>query len=123
MGMDTVIKIIGMVFVIMAVVCLLKPDVMKRIMEFFKGGKRIYFTGLVRLVFAVVFLLSARECRQFWVIFAFGILFLISGLLVFMIGAEKLRPVLGWFQNKSALFLRVMAVIILAVGAIIIYSA
>jgi hypothetical protein len=30
---------------------------------------------------------------------------------------------LDWFQNKSALFLRVMAVIILALGAIIIYSA
>jgi hypothetical protein len=123
MGMDIVIKIIGIVFVIMAIVCLLKPDVMKKIMEFFKGGKRIYFAGLVRLALAVVFLLSARECRRFWVIFVFGILFLLSGLLVFMIGAEKLRPVLGWFQSKSALFLRVMAVVILAVGALIIYSA
>jgi hypothetical protein len=53
----------------------------------------------------------------------FGILFLISALSIFMIGAEKLRPMLDWFQNKSALFLRVMAVIILALGAIIIYSA
>ncbi len=123
MRMDTVIKIVGMVFVVMAVVCLLKPDVMKRIMDFFKKGKRIYFAGLVRLVLAVVFLLSARECRQFWVIFAFGILFLISGLLIFMIGAEKLRPMFGWFQNKSAAFLRVMAAIVLAVGAVIIYSA
>ena len=123
MGMDIIIKIIGIVFVIMAIVCLLKPDVMKQIMEFFKNGKRIYIAGLVRLILAVVFLLSARECRQFWVIFVFGILFLISGLLVFMIGAEKLRPMLGWFQNKSALFLRVMAVIILAIGAVIIYSA
>lgn len=121
--MDTVIKIIGLVFVVMAVVCLFKPDVTKRVMDFFKKGKRIYIAGLVRLILAVVFLLSARECRHFWVIFAFGILFMISGLLVFIIGAEKLKPMLGWFQSKSTLFIRVMAVIILAIGAVIIYSA
>jgi uncharacterized membrane protein HdeD (DUF308 family) len=121
--MDIVIKILGIVFVIMAVVCLLKPDVMKKIIEIFRGGNRIYIAGLLRLILAVVFLLSARECRHFWVIFIFGILFLISGLLIFIIGAERLRPMFGWIQNRSAVFLRVMAAIILAVGAVIIYSA
>jgi hypothetical protein len=123
MGMDIVIKIIGIVFVIMAIVSLLKPNFVKRVIGFFKEGKRVYIAALGRLILAVVFLLSARECRQFWVILAFGILFLISGLLVFVIGAERLKPKLGWFQSKSAVFIRVMAVIILVIGAVIIYSA
>jgi hypothetical protein len=123
MKMDTIVKIVGIVIVFLAVLTFLKPDIMKRILKFFKQGKRVYFAGLVRLILAVVFLLAARECDITWVIIVFGILFLISGLSIFMIGAEKLKPVLDWFQNKSALFLRVMAVIILAIGAIIIYSA
>jgi hypothetical protein len=121
--MDTIVKIVGIVIVFLAVLSLLKPDIMKRLLKFFKQGKRVYFAGLVRLILAVVFLLAARECDITWVIVVFGILFLISGLSIFMIGTEKLKPVLDWFQNKSALFLRVMAVIILAFGAIIIYSA
>jgi hypothetical protein len=123
MGMDIVVKMVGIVIVFLAILFLLKPDIMKRVLKFFKQGKRIYFAGLVRLVLAVVFLLAARECDVTWVIVIFGVLFLISGLSIFMIGAEKLRSMLDWFQNKSALFLRVMAVITLAIGAIIIYSA
>jgi hypothetical protein len=123
MKMDSIVKIVGIVIVLLAFLFLLKPDMMKHILNFFKQGKRVYFAGLVRLILAVVFLLAARECDITWVIVVFGILFLISALSIFMIGAEKLRPMLDWFQNKSALFLRVMAVIILALGAIIIYSA
>lgn len=119
----TVIKIVGIVILIAAIVYLLKPGVMKWLLEFFKKGHRIYFLGLIRLVLAVVFLLGARECDITWVIAAFGVLFLMSGLLIFMLGLEKLKAILDWYQKKSALFLRVIALIALAIGAAIIYSA
>jgi len=121
--MDIVIKIIGIVFIAIAIVFLLKPGVMNPIMEFFKKGKRIYFAGIARLVLAVVFLLGARECDITWLIAIFGILFLISGLSIFMLGPERIRRMIDWFQKQSAIFLRVMAIIVLAFGAIIIYAA
>ena len=121
--MDIVIKIIGIVFVCFAIVFLLKPAVMNYLMEFFKKGQRIYLAGLVRLVLAVVFLLGARECDITWVIVVFGILFLISGLLIFMLGPKKCKSMIDWYQKQSVLLLRVFAVIALAIGAIIIYSA
>ena len=76
--MDIVIKIVGIAIVFIAIVYLLKPDVLKRLMEFFKQGKRLYFAGLIRFALAIVFLLGARECDITWVIVVFGILFLIS---------------------------------------------
>ena len=121
--MQIVIQIVGIVIIIAAIMYLLKPGVMKRLMEFFKQGKRIYFAGLIRLVLAVVFLLGARECDITWVIAAFGILFLISGLLIFILGLEKLKSIIDWYQRQSVLLLRVVAVIALAIGAVIIYSA
>ena len=123
--MDIIIKIIGIFFVIIAIVFLLKPAVMSYMMEFFKKGKRIYFSGLLRLFLAVIFLLgtAGHEGHKFWIIFAFGILFLLSGVLIFMLGPEKCKSVIDWFQKQSPLALRVMAVIPLALGAIIIYSA
>ncbi len=120
--MNLIIKIIGIVFVVIAIVFLLKPDVPKRMMEFFKKGKRIYLAGLIRLVLAIVFLLGASECRRFWVIFTLGVLFLISGLLVFTMGTERCKSYISWWQKRSVLLLRVTVLIPLAIGAVIIYS-
>jgi hypothetical protein len=121
--MDIVVKIVGIVIVFLGVLFLLRPDITKKIFDFFGRGRRIYIAGVARLVLAVVFLLAARECDITWVIAVFGILFLISGLSIFMIGAEKLKSMLSWFRNKSPLFIRAMALAVLAIGAVIIYSA
>ena len=121
--MDTVIKIIGIVFVFAGIVYLLKPNVIKSLMEFFKKGKRIYIAGLIRFALAIVFLLAARECDITWVIVAFGILFLFGGLLIFILGPERVRAIINWWQKQPVLLLRVIALIFLAIGAIIVYSA
>jgi uncharacterized protein YjeT (DUF2065 family) len=121
--MTTVIKIIGVVFVLTAVLYFLKPEVLKTIMEFFKQGKRIYIAGLIRFVLAIVFLLGARECGVTWIIVTFGILFLIGGLLIFILGPAKLRSMIDWWQKRSVLLLRVIALITMAIGAVIIYAA
>ena len=121
--MDIVVKVIGIVFIFFALLYLLKPDVMRRLMEFFKKGKRIYFAGLVRFALAVVFLLAANDCKMPWVIIVFGILFIIGGLLIFLLGPEKVRSMIAWWQKQSLLLLRVLAIVTLAVGAIIVYAA
>ena len=118
-----VIKSLGMLFALMGIAYLLRPDIIKRLMGFFKKGKRIYFTGLIRFALAIVFLVAARECRYPWIIFASGIIFLIGGLLIFMLGPEKIRRILDWYQNQPTLIFRVIAVVVLAFGAIIIFSA
>jgi len=123
MGMDIVIKTLGILIALVGIIYFLRPDVMKWLMEFFKQGKRIYFAGLIRFALAVVFLVAARECKHSWVIFAFGILFIISGLLIFMLGPERLKSIIDWYQKQSVLLLRVVAVIALAIGGVIIYSA
>ncbi len=123
MGMDIVIKTLGILIALVGIIYFLRPDVMKWLMEFFKQGKRLYFAGLIRFALAVVFLVAARECKHPWVIFAFGILFIISGLLIFMLGLEKLKSIIDWYQKQSVLLLRAIAVIALAIGGVIIYSA
>ena len=121
--MDTVIKIIGIAIALMGFVYILRPDIMKWLMEFFKKGKRIYFAALIRFALAVVFLAAARECKYPWVIFVFGILCLLGGLLILVLGPEKIRRMFEWYQKQPVLLLRVIALIALAIGAIIIISA
>lgn len=121
--MDIVIEIVGIIIVALAVVYLLKPEVMKYLMAFFKKGRRMYFAGLIRLALAVLFFSSYRECDKSWIIFAFGIVFLISGLLIFILGLERLKSMFDWYQKQSAVIFRVIALVALAFGVVIIYAA
>ena len=118
-----VIKSLGMLFALMGIAYLLRPNIIKKLMGFFKKGKRIYFAGLLRFALAVVFLVAARECRYPWIIFASGLIFLTGGLLIFMLGPEKIRRILDWYEEQPALIFRVIALVVLAFGAIIIFSA
>ena len=121
--MEIIIKIVGIIIVLIGVLFLLYPGVMKKIMGFMKKGKRIYLAGLLRFTLSVIFLLGAGECYQKWIIAAFGILFLISGLLIFALGPEKIRQMLDWYENQPTPIFRVIAGIVLACGAVIVYSA
>jgi uncharacterized protein YjeT (DUF2065 family) len=118
-----VIKSLGILFALMGIAYLLRPNIIKQLMGFFKKGKRIYFAGLVRFALAVVFLVAARECRYPLIILASGIIFLIGGLLIFMLGPEKIRRILDWYGQQPVLIFQVIALIVLAFGAIIIFSA
>jgi len=121
--MNIAIKSLGILIALMGIVYLLRPEIIKRLMNFFKKGRRIYLPGLLRFALAVVFFLGARECRYFWAIFASGMIFLTGGLLIFMLGPERIRRILDWYQEQPILVFRVIALIVLAFGAIIIYSA
>ena len=121
--MVIVIKITGLLLVLTAIFYLAKPDVIKRMMEFFRQGKRIYFAGLIRLILAVIFLAGARECDITWLIFTLGLLFLISAFSIFLMGPEKVNVWISWWLKKPIWTLQLLSILTLAFGAMIIYAA
>ena len=123
MSMDIVIKSIGIVFVLIGFVFVLRPDIMKWLINFIKRGKRVYFAAILRFALAVIFLLGASQCTHQWIIAAFGILFLLAGLLIFVLGPEKIRRILDWYQKQPLLIFRIIALVPMALGAIVIFSA
>lgn len=121
--MSIVIRIVGVVLGLLGVLYLVKPVVLKVLLEFLKKGKLIYVAGLIRLALAVVFLLAARECGVPKVITAFGILSMVSGLMTFMLGPKKLVPLIDWFLKQPVWVLRLLGVMTSAIAGIIIYAA
>jgi uncharacterized protein YjeT (DUF2065 family) len=119
----TVIKVIGTVIVVMGLVYLIKPQILKEIMRFFAKGGRLYLAALVRFALAIVFFLGARHCGIRWVIVMFGLIFLLSGLLIFMLGLQRARGIINWYQKQPIVIFRIMAIVVLIVGLIILYSA
>ena len=101
MSMENIIKIIGIIIILIGILFLLSPDVMKKLMGFMKKGRRIYLAGLLRFALSVIFLLGAGECNYKWIIAAFGVLFLISGLLIFTSFLTPVTPTLLSLKFES----------------------
>jgi hypothetical protein len=123
MNMQTIIKIIGIVIIIMSVIYLLKPAVPRALIKFFKQGNWIYLAGLIRLVLAILFFMAANQCRKTAAIVFFGVLFLISAMLIFSVPITKMRKYMSWWQGQSDIVLRIASLLGLAIGTAIVYFA
>ena len=121
--MDTIIKIIGVLFILSAILYIAKPIVITVMMNFFIKGKRLYLAALIRFALAIIFLLAATKCKMPIIIAALGVLFLLAGLLFFILGLEKIKTMLNWWLSQPLIYLRIIATVTLILGAIIIYAA
>ncbi len=121
--MQTVIQVIGISVFLAGILFLLKPEVIRRIIAFIQKGYRIYFVGMLRIAMAIVFLLGARECDMSRIIVVLAILFLLSGLLIFILGPSKIRGILNWYLRQPIVVLRMLSLVPLLLGGLIIYAA
>lgn len=89
--MVILVRVIGIIIVMMGIIILLNPKTFNQLMNFFKVGRRLYWNGFLRLLFGIVLLLGASQCRRVVVVIAMGILFLLGGVAIFALGLEKLK--------------------------------
>lgn len=115
-------KLIGIYIIIMGIILLVSPKTIKRFVAFFGQGKRIYLAGILRLAFGVILLLAASRCRLVGIVVTLGILTIIGGILVFVLGIERVRALLKWWDKRSPQVIRLFGLVVIAVGALLIYS-
>jgi hypothetical protein len=123
MNMETIIRVIGTAIVCIGLVYLIKPAIFGSIIGFFVKGKRLYLAAIVRFALAIIFIMGARHCGIKWVIVLFGLIFMLSGLLIFMLGLEKAKGIIRWYREQPSFVYRIVAIIVMSVGLIITYSA
>ena len=121
--MIILVKLIGILMACMGFINLLNPKPMKKMISFWRKDKRIYAGGLLRALFGVIFLLSTPQARLPMVIYVLGILMLLGASLIFILGLEKAKAILNWWDKKPYSILRLMGILILVIGALVIYCA
>jgi uncharacterized membrane protein HdeD (DUF308 family) len=121
--MILLVKLIGMLMACMGFINILNPALMKKMISFWRRGKRIYAGGLLRILFGVIFLWSSSQARLQAVIYVLGILMLLAGVLLFILGLEKVKRMLDWWDKKPSSILRLVALLVLIIGVLVIYSA
>jgi uncharacterized protein YjeT (DUF2065 family) len=121
--MRMTVQTLGIFLICAGVIFLIRPIIIKNVVGFFKVGIRPHIAASIRIAVAVLLFLGAQQCRIHWVIITLGIIFLLSGLIIFAIGAKKAGSLMGRFENQPLDFIRIFSLLPLAVGTIIIFSA
>ena len=91
-------------------------------MAFLEQGRKLYIVGILRLLIGIILLLVASQCRLVGVVITLGIFFLIGGIVIFILGLERIKSMLNWWNKRSLLVIRLMGLIALALGALLLYS-
>jgi hypothetical protein len=121
--MEILVRAIGVLIAILGLILVLTPKGIKAIFDFFAKGKRIYWVGLLRIAFGIIFLLASSVCRWPEVIRVLGVFFIIAGSLIFILGIRKVKSVLEYWSKKPPLLLRFLSLLAVAFGILIIYAA
>lgn len=121
--MLTLVKVIGIFIACMGVAIFLIPKAMLKMIAYWREGKRLYLGAMLRILFGVIFLLAASQARYPAVMLALGIFSFIAGAMIFILGLEKIKAFLNWWNNRPIYFLRLAAILVSLFGILIIYSA
>ena len=91
--------------------------------DFWIEENHLYLGGLLNVLLGIVFLLAAFKCRIPWLVVLFGAVSLVKGVLLFVLGRQK---VVSWAEKlakRPSKTLRSFAIMALIFGFLLIQAA
>ena len=120
--MALIIFVLGYLAIALCLATLLRPAILRQILNFFFIGSRIYLAGLLRIIVGVLLLILASRARLWWYVVTVGLLAAGSGLSVCFFALRRTKKLLARIKNQSNLTLRLYAFLGLLMWSLLIYS-
>ncbi|HNV85332.1 MAG TPA: hypothetical protein PKL97_00020 [Candidatus Omnitrophota bacterium] len=113
------VKLIGVVIAAFGLAIFISPAFTQKVFSFFKEGKRIYYAGVIRVVLGVIILTAASRSQVPLAAIALGLLFLMSGIIVFMCEEEKIKALLSHYSEMPPLVVRFLGIVPATFGVLV----
>ena len=112
-------KLVGLLIMVLGLTIFASPHLTQKLFDFFKEGKRIYYAGVIRtLVGLLLFFCVPRSAVPLAAI-ALGLMFLVSGIVVFAVDVEKLKAFLASYSEMPGLVIRLLGLVAASFGILI----
>lgn len=120
--MRIAVGIIGWLIVAEGVLFLIRPEFLGPVIRFFSNSFWMHALSILRIALAVLFFLGAMQCRIRGIIVGFGLLMLIAGVAGLIVGRQMYNTILQWWQERNLVTVRLLAAVVVLIGAVIVYS-
>lgn len=118
--MILLVKLVGLLIMILGLVIFASPQFTQRLFDFFKTGKRIYYAGVIRTVVGLILFICASRSAVPLAAIALGLMFLVSGIVVFAADSEKLKAFLSAYSEMPTLVIRLLGLVAASFGILIV---
>lgn len=120
--MAEIVFVTGVLVIILCLAGLLKPNLIRRMVDFFFVGSRLYLAGVIRLTLGLMLLLLASRSSCWGYLVIIGIIAAASGLSIFFFALKRSKALLKRIKNKSDFVLRIYLIIGIAIWSGLLYS-
>ncbi|MCK4999048.1 MAG: hypothetical protein KAS23_05920 [Anaerohalosphaera sp.] len=122
--MSKVIFVIAIMAILEGVALIVRPDIYKKIVEFFSRGKMTWFAALLNIIVGVILLMAVTICKpqMQWLILTIGVVSCVGGTAMFFIKQAKLKSLFVWLSCRGNWFYRIVGLLEIALGSVLIYS-
>jgi uncharacterized protein YjeT (DUF2065 family) len=117
--MIILVKLVGVLIMALGLTIFASPTITQKIFSFFKEGKNIYYAGVFRVVLGVLLFLTAAKSTVPLAAIALGLMFLVSGIVVFAADTEKLKTFISSFSEMPTLVIRLLGLVATSFGILI----
>ncbi|MFA6379324.1 MAG: hypothetical protein WCX16_06060 [Candidatus Omnitrophota bacterium] len=112
-------KFIGLLIMVFGFFIFASPTFTQKVFTFFKEGNRIYLAGVIRGAVGLIFFISASQCVVPLAAIALGLMFLVSGIVVFAIDVEKIKAFISSYSEMPGLVIRLLGLVAASFGILI----
>lgn len=117
--MIILVKLVGVLIMALGLVIFASPAFTQKIFDFFKEGKKIYIAGVIRTVVGILLFLCASQSAVPLAAIALGLMFLVSGIVVFAADIEKLKAFIASYSQMPTLVIRLLGLVAASFGILI----
>jgi hypothetical protein len=115
-------QLIGATAVIMGITFLASLTTLKGFIQFWQGGERLYLAGLIRILIGIFLVMAAAQCKIPLAVSLLGCLCLVGGMIIFIVGMERFKAMLHWWDTTPPHILRLITIIPIGIGLLLLYA-
>jgi len=120
--MNIIVLIVGWLILLLGLLGIASPHSLVDAVLGMSSATRFYVTVIVRIVVGIIFLYAARRCRVAWLVYLFGVIILLSGIVLLFLGAGRLDEIINWFAARPDAGLRSAYIVDVIIGALLIFA-
>jgi hypothetical protein len=121
-ALNVVVMIMGLAVAGLGLIGLAAPSVLLDFGRSLLTESGLYAVAAVRVVFGLLLVFAARNSRMPQTLRVIGSVIILAGVLTPLFGVTRSAAMFDWLSLQGAAFIRVIALVAIAIGAFVVYA-
>ncbi len=116
--MQALARLIGLAIAILGFSICVRPLIVQKLFAFFSAGKNLYYAAAARITAGVILILATPQSILPAGAFVLGVLFILSGAIIFTADLQKLKDFIAHYAGLPPLTVRLLGAIAVCFGCL-----